>query len=91
METANRLRDVTSALFNAFLIFWVLAIGPLCWILRDGLGPNAVDSHGLNATARFLMTFSWGPVLLLLVILRLVVGHFLARCTADAAESESLA
>ena len=83
------LRDLATTSLSAFIGFWALAIGPLCWILRDGLGPNAVDSHGLYAIARFLMTFYWGPVLLLLVVLRLVVGNFMGRRMADAAEPVS--
>lgn len=29
---------------------------PFCWLLRDGLGPSAVDSHGLEAVRRFGVT-----------------------------------
>lgn len=54
------------------LIFWVIGIGPLCWILRDGLGPEAVESHGLVAVIRFLFTFYWGPVLAALSVLYLL-------------------
>ena len=80
------LRDVTTTLLTAFMCFWALALGPFCWILRDGLGPGAVDSHGFHAIARFLMTFYWGPILLVLVVLRVVVGRFLNRRMPQAAE-----
>jgi hypothetical protein len=33
----------------AYLIFWAA----WCWILRDGLGPDSVESHGRGAWARF--------------------------------------
>jgi hypothetical protein len=78
-ETFDMLRDITTALLNAVLLFWALTAGPFCWILRDGLGPNSVDSHGAQALLRFLMTYYWGPVLLALVVLRIVAGHFPVR------------
>lgn len=53
-------------LLGGVLLFWVLGIGPLCWILRDGLGPKSMESHGLAAVARFFFTFYWGPVLVVL-------------------------
>jgi hypothetical protein len=65
------LRNALLSIIWAFLLFWVAAFGPLCWILRDGLGPNAVDSSGWQAFMRFFMTFFWGPISLLLL---LVVG-----------------
>lgn len=55
----------------SLLIFWMI-LTPLVWILRDGLGHNAVDSVGLLAIKRFFMTFYWGPVLILLIILTLI-------------------
>jgi hypothetical protein len=33
------------------------------WILRDGLGPDAIDSNGLVAFQRFFKSF--GPMLLM--------------------------
>ena len=65
------MRQFFTTLFDGLLVTWVIGVGPLCWILRDGLGPNAVESHGGWAVARFLMTFWWGPVLAALVLLRL--------------------
>jgi hypothetical protein len=67
------MRRVVAAILDSLLIFWVLLVGPLCWILRDGLGPGAVDSHGVYAVLRFLFTFYWGPVLGALVVLRLAL------------------
>jgi len=60
---------------NTLILGWLL-IGPLCWILRDGLGPSSVDSMGSNAIVRFLFTFYWGPVLVALALLRLLAGWF---------------
>jgi hypothetical protein len=67
------MRQAISAALDGFALFWGLAIGPLCWLLRDGLGPGSVDSHGAHAVSRFLLTFYWGPVLVALVALRLLV------------------
>ncbi|HWG41721.1 MAG TPA: hypothetical protein VN688_02970 [Gemmataceae bacterium] len=82
------LREIILALLNAFLLFWV-AVSPLCWILRDGLGPGSVDSHGLHSIVRFLMTFFWGPILLLLVVLRVIAGRFLGRRALHADDPEA--
>ncbi len=42
-----------------FIFFSVL----VSWVLRDGLGSDAIDSHGLIAVQRFLKGF--GPMLLI--------------------------
>lgn len=68
------IRSASSAILDGFLVTW-LAIAPLFWILRDGLGPNAVDTSDGAAIVRFLTTFWWGPVLILLIALRLAVGR----------------
>ncbi len=51
----------------AMLFMWFL-LAPLACIMRDGLGPDAVTSHGAQAFARFLTTFHWGPVALGLIV-----------------------
>lgn len=66
------LRIFCRSLLGGALILWVVGIGPLCWILRDGLGPRSVDSHGLASVVRFLFTFYWGPVLAVLTVLYLL-------------------
>lgn len=48
------------------LLVVVLMLTPLAWILRDGLGPSAVDSTGLNAAQRMFWCFYWGPVTLII-------------------------
>jgi hypothetical protein len=53
---------------TAALLVWC-SVAPLAWILRDGLGPDAVDSHGWAAFQRFLGTYHWGPVFLGLVVI----------------------
>ncbi len=63
---------------DAALVLWLL-LGPLCWILRDGLGPGAVESQGLPAAGRFLMTFWWGPVLVGLAAVQVALRRRPAR------------
>jgi hypothetical protein len=70
------MRRATLAVIDSILVFWVLAIGPFCWLLRDGLGPGSVDSHGTHAVARFFLTFYWGPTLVVLVALCLVLRRW---------------
>ncbi|HTU92384.1 MAG TPA: hypothetical protein VMF69_20045 [Gemmataceae bacterium] len=41
----------------AVLVTWVTA-APLVWILRDGLGPDMVETSGLKAAFKFLVC--WG-------------------------------
>lgn len=67
------MRRAIAAVLDAVIPFWILGIGPLCWILRDGLGPGAIDSQGMHSAVRFLLTFYWGPVLVALAALRLLV------------------
>lgn len=71
------------ALLVAGLVFWVVGIGPLCWLLRDGLGPNSVDSHGWHAIVRFLLTFYWGPVTAVLMLLTLYAMVWSHRSKRD--------
>jgi hypothetical protein len=78
------MRRAIAGVLDALVLFWALAIGPFCWILRDGLGPDAVDSHGPQAVARFLLTFYWGPVLATLVALRLLVRRRRAGAATEA-------
>jgi len=56
------------------LIANCVLISPLAWILRDGLGPSAVESHGWPAVWRMFLCFYWGPILL-----GLVLGNVLLR------------
>ena len=56
---------------------WGMLIGvaPFAWILRDGLGPDAVASSGWVAVVRWFWTFWVGPVLSGLVAL-VVAGRW---------------
>ncbi len=68
---------VLHTLLVAAVISWALA-APLAWALRDGLGPETEPTSGVEAVQRFVMTFSWGPILLLLLILWALVRYRLA-------------
>jgi hypothetical protein len=52
---------------------WVVGVGPVAWLLRDGLGSDAVETTGWSALSRALHTFAWGPIALVLVALAVVV------------------
>ena len=43
-------------------LFLIVLLGPLAWILRDGLGPSSTESSGLQAFERMFWTFYWGPL-----------------------------
>lgn len=43
---------VTKIALVIILLSWAM-MAPLAWILRDGLGPKAVDSVGVHAVERF--------------------------------------
>ena len=40
--------------------FLIVLLGPLVWILRDGLGPSSTESRGLQAFEKMFRTFYWG-------------------------------
>jgi len=45
------------------LLLWSTFAALMCWILRDGLGPDAIESHGTTAILRFSATLT--PVLII--------------------------
>jgi len=54
-------------LVRAALICWIF-MAPFAWILRDGLGPDSVESHGWEALWHAFTFLSWGPILLALLM-----------------------
>ncbi|MFC2135070.1 hypothetical protein ACFLTH_10670 [Bacteroidota bacterium] len=64
------------------LIFWTI-LTPLVWTVRDGLGPNAVDSSGLLAIEKTFLAFYWGPILILLIVVNLIFRKIIKRPSAD--------
>ncbi len=61
-------------LVDALLLLGLLCVAPFAWILRDGLGPDSVQSTGLAAAGKAFMTFYTGPVILVLAAVRLLLG-----------------
>jgi hypothetical protein len=57
---------------DGIVVLALLAL-PLCWILRDGLGPDAVTSAGLDAIIHTFWTFSIGPILSISVIFSILL------------------
>ena len=80
------LRTCIRALVSGLLIFTVLVLLPFAWILRDGLGPDATSSEGMDAMARWFMTFYSGPVLLVLMALAWLAGRSEGLACAGEAE-----
>ena len=52
------------ALSSSLILF---ALGSWCWLLRDGLGPDSIESSGGEALRRFIADF-WPVALLCLVL-----------------------
>jgi hypothetical protein len=82
------LAPVLFPVVTAALFFWLMVVGPFAWILRDGLGPNAMDSSGLRAIQRFFLTFWWGPVSLLLGTLFAATLAWVVRVPSSPQEDE---
>ena len=43
------LTDWILSLLEALLVIAVFALVPFAWLMRDGLGPDAVESSGVHA------------------------------------------
>jgi hypothetical protein len=62
-EAAERIRESAGAYVRLFvaLLLWFVSVLYLLgrcmfeWALRDGLGPNSVESHGWAASSRFFV------------------------------------
>jgi hypothetical protein len=56
---------ICKILLLATLVNWVAA-GPLVWIVRDGLGPDTIESTGMKAAFKFLV--EWGVPALIITV-----------------------
>jgi hypothetical protein len=54
-------------LTGLFLLLLLLGL-PFAWLMRDGMGPGAVESSGMAAVVKCLKTFYIGPALGLLAL-----------------------
>jgi len=60
----------TRLILSGCLFFW-LAAAPIVWTVRDGLGPDMVQTQGTAAATKFLIT--WGvPAIVLGVSLAML-------------------
>ncbi|SEH83457.1 Hypothetical protein PYTT_1093 [Akkermansia glycaniphila] len=41
-----------------------LILSPLAWILKDGLGPESVESEHMQSLHKWFFTFYWGPLVI---------------------------
>jgi hypothetical protein len=65
----NLLRGIVGAL----LLIVVVGILPIAWITRDGLGPNSVETTGVQAIVRCLTNFWVGPIILILLLIEVLL------------------
>jgi hypothetical protein len=66
------MRESLQTLVDALLVIALIALVPFAWLMRDGLGPNAVASSGLHAMVRCFVTFYSGPVVIALAVMSVV-------------------
>ena len=66
----------TEAMLNGLLVS-VFCFLPIAWIIRDGLGPDSIESTGYEAILKCFKTFYVGPILILLGVLKLILNTFL--------------
>jgi len=66
------MRKFAQVLLNALLVFAIIALLPFAWLMRDGLGPDATTSSGIQAMSRCFMTFYSGPILVVLITMAVI-------------------
>lgn len=74
----NTMMKAASVVVDTLLGFAVIALVPFAWIMRDGLGPDAVESSGASALGRCFMTFWAGPIVVTLAVAAISL-HLVAR------------
>jgi hypothetical protein len=67
----------------AVLVNWVAA-APLVWILRDGLGPDMIETTGMKAAFKFLV--EWGVPALIITAPLVGLSWIERRCRPAPAE-----
>jgi hypothetical protein len=63
MKTGNSYRTFSGFLLILIAVVFIIYSVVVSWVLRDGLGPDAIDSHSLIAVQRFLSGLA--PMLLI--------------------------
>ena len=61
------MQSAVKSTLKVSLLLWSL-FGAFAWMMRDGLGPDSVESSGWGALVRAFWTFYWGPVFVGLVL-----------------------
>lgn len=64
---------------DLLLIFMILCVLPFAWILRDGLGPDSVQSTGMVMIGKVFMTFYVGPVIITLTCFDYVIRRWMGK------------
>ena len=72
LQNSKIMRRAIQILVDAMLVFTIIALVPFAWLMRDGLGPNAVTSSGAQAISRCFMTFYSGPIVIGLTALAVI-------------------
>jgi hypothetical protein len=54
MKKGNSYRTILGFLLILISVVFIIFSVLVSWVLRDGLGPDAIESHGLIAIQRFL-------------------------------------
>jgi hypothetical protein len=78
---------ILKTLLIAGLVVWA-ASAPLVWVMRDGLGPNAVDSVGTQAAMKFAVGWGIAALALAMPLVGLVVFGRLLEAEERAREME---
>jgi hypothetical protein len=63
MKTGNSYRTFSGFLLILIAVVFIIYSVVVSWVLRDGLGPDAIGSHSLIAVQRFLSGLA--PMLLI--------------------------
>jgi len=75
-EPPRRLRRSVAVGISVFSLLLLLALGGWTWLLRDGLGPDSIESSGFEALRRFMSDF-W-PIASFCIFL-FAIAFFLGR------------
>ena len=72
----------TLVILRILSVAYLLVVAPFAWFLRDGLGPDAVESHGWTAVMRTLDVFCVGWVALFTLLI-LLICKFQKKCPSN--------
>lgn len=75
--------DVLLFAFGMAAFFLIVFVGPLAWIMRDGLGPDATTSSGWRSCMEMFWCFHWGPATLTISVLFLVTFYYRRQLASE--------